>query len=194
MQTKKRYKYGLPFYTPFMHENLLSRDDMKAGLKFFIATIIEKVGDKDELYIEDKCLLELLGVSLVTIRKYTKKAKEFNIIGAREEKGGNYFSILDHQYDKTDKPGFIYLIKTENGHYKIGKSKKPETRLTALSTSQPYNLTLLHTIPVNYMSQAENFLHKKFKHSRLKGEWFSLIDSEVEWICSLTKLEPREDF
>jgi hypothetical protein len=40
------------------------------------------------------------------------------------------------------------------------------------------------------MTWAEKFLHRKFAHKRVDGEWFLLDSKEVAFIKSLQGLEP----
>jgi len=80
---------------------------------------------------------------------------------------------------------FVYLIQGSEKYYKIGRSNNPLRRLHAL-TNAPF-LTLLHVIPTEEGARAEKFLHKKFARVRVRGEWFSLSQTEVDWICALDK-------
>jgi len=80
-------------------------------------------------------------------------------------------------------PGFVYLMfdPTRN-RIKIGYSKNPESRLKTLRTPIP-ELRLLKWIPGSKKDEAS--LHRKFKHLREPGEWFTGDPSLIAFIESL---------
>lgn len=82
--------------------------------------------------------------------------------------------------------GYVYLLQSPDGHFKIGRSKDVPTRVRTLGIQLPYPVKLKHQIAVlSNASIAEKFLHNKFKHYRTNGEWFRLPDEAVVWLCSL---------
>jgi len=88
-------------------------------------------------------------------------------------------------------PGVVYLIRAENGYYKIGRTKDLETRLKALTKNSPFKLEVVHTIAVDDTVIFERELHETFSAKRREGEWFLLEDSDIEIIKSLG--EPSND-
>lgn len=65
----------------------------------------------------------------------------------------------------------IYFIQQgKDGPIKIGKSDAPQQRLEQLQTANPYQLNFLGG--ASDYTYNETDIHKKFKHLRLKGEWF----------------------
>ena len=67
----------------------------------------------------------------------------------------------------------LYIIQSSNnGCFKIGRSKHPEKRLKQLQTGSPFRLELILVLE-NQGSQEKN-LHKRFPKSEItcKGEWF----------------------
>lgn len=80
--------------------------------------------------------------------------------------------------------GFIYFMQGQcGGPIKIGCSSSPEKRLKELQTGYPDTLVLLLMIPGN--EAIERALHRQFKASKLKGEWFRPDDYVVEAIKEL---------
>jgi hypothetical protein len=90
------------------------------------------------------------------------------------------------------RPGFVYLIGSPDGYCKIGRAKVLHSRLASIGLQLPYRVELLHSIEVSDCVWAERFLHKKFTLARQNGEWFLLTAEEINWIKSLTTLEPDE--
>jgi hypothetical protein len=70
---------------------------------------------------------------------------------------------LDSPFWKT------YLVHGSSGHYKIGRSQRPEKRLYSLATTRSgERLTLLFVIN----DDVEADLHRQFAHLCVGGEWF----------------------
>lgn len=81
---------------------------------------------------------------------------------------------------KTNKTIFIYLIQDGIGHIKIGLAKRPNSRLKALQTA---NATELHLLATTQGSQKyERYLHGRYSHRRMCGEWFRLNPAELREI------------
>jgi hypothetical protein len=89
-----------------------------------------------------------------------------------------------------DKNGYVYLIKSYDDFFKIGQAINPRTRLAGFQ--MPYKPKIIHTIPVTDMDWSERYLHRKFAHKRVDGEWFVLDSKDVAYIKSLTSLEPSD--
>lgn len=74
--------------------------------------------------------------------------------------------------------GYVYLVKLDK-HYKIGISISPDSRLQEF-TLLPYPLEDICIEKVNDYKQVEKELHKLYDDKRVRGEWFSLQQSDVE--------------
>lgn len=72
---------------------------------------------------------------------------------------------------------WIYIIGAENGPYKIGFSKTPETRLKSLQTGHPNKLILHYKreVPEEEIKFIEECIHKQMKPKQTHGEWFNVI-------------------
>jgi hypothetical protein len=81
--------------------------------------------------------------------------------------------------------GYVYLLRSETGHYKIGKTKDPENRLATFSVKLPFPVAYEHVIATPDMASLEKSLHLQFEHRRINGEWFVLDDDEIAYIKSL---------
>jgi len=77
------------------------------------------------------------------------------------------------------KAGFVYLLKGENGKYKIGCSINPERRCKELCLSSCENHKLVHTITSDDMYALEKMCHTIFKDKKSHSEWFNLSDTDV---------------
>ena len=81
--------------------------------------------------------------------------------------------------------GYVYLIVTENGLYKIGKAKDIEQRLHPFGVNFPMKWNLIHSFSSEDYGVAEKLLHEKFCEKRKVGEWFELDNQDVEYITSI---------
>lgn len=94
-------------------------------------------------------------------------------------------ALLREQFALT---GYVYLFGDVGlGLYKIGISSDPERRLQEInsgngSAKPPYEVVIVHSIHVTNPLRVERYLHQKFDHLRLKGEWFRLTSNEIAFI------------
>lgn len=77
--------------------------------------------------------------------------------------------------------GYVYLIgDTDNGHYKIGVTKKEvEKRLKRLQTGNSNSLSIISTFYYSYPFRLETMLHNFFREKRINGEWFILDNDDI---------------
>lgn len=83
------------------------------------------------------------------------------------------------------KPGYVYLMSSSQGHYKIGYSIDPDNRHRMLSIELPFSIAIVCVIKTDDMKALEKELHNRFSDKRLSGEWFALVTADVEYIQSL---------
>lgn len=92
------------------------------------------------------------------------------------------------------KPGYIYLIKADTGHYKIGCTRNLPNRLNLFAVKLPFEITLLKSLWVNDMYYFEGWLHRWFLEDRVNGEWFLLDDISIENIINFENQADLEEF
>lgn len=78
--------------------------------------------------------------------------------------------------------GFVYLLRADNGIYKIGCTKRPDARIKQLGIQLPYELEVICLLPAQDMRLLESKLHERFNERRVNGEWFQLTESDIEEI------------
>jgi len=82
--------------------------------------------------------------------------------------------------------GHVYLLRSENGYFKIGRSTDIEKRVKNLQREFPIKIVLVAAIPTESPPSLERELHGLFSEKRLsQHEWFSLNDEDVEYITGL---------
>jgi len=76
-------------------------------------------------------------------------------------------------------PGQVYVIGSVGSHFvKIGYSKAPEKRLWFLQVGSPVELFVLTKFEGDQVLEAA--LHRYFRASHVRGEWFDLGSDPVE--------------
>lgn len=83
------------------------------------------------------------------------------------------------------KQGFVYLMRDAvNGYIKIGYSQNPKYRERTLQSEKP-TIELITAWCGDTKDEKE--LHNTFAHKRLRGEWFSLDDVDIDIISDKFK-------
>ncbi len=85
-----------------------------------------------------------------------------------------------------DRPGYVYLLKSPTGYWKIGRTKNPNDRRRTFSVKLPFEVQYEHLIPCKDMVLLEGQLHEQFSDYRKDGEWFALSDDQVKFIKRIT--------
>jgi hypothetical protein len=88
-----------------------------------------------------------------------------------------------------DFSGYVYLLQSPQGAFKIGKTINPKSRYQTFKTSLPFKVDYICLIKTNRMSELEKELHQKFTDKRINGEWFSLSSNDVIYIMSLGEVD-----
>lgn len=81
----------------------------------------------------------------------------------------------------------VYLIRGNDGRYKIGVAKNPEKRIRQLQTGNYDPLELITSYQSDNANKIEKSLHRYYSYGKMIGEWFDLsIKEEAEFtkMCS----------
>jgi len=84
--------------------------------------------------------------------------------------------------------GYVYLTSKLEGYYKIGRSFDPIQRIETLGILLPRPLIIEHLIECRDYYQAEDDLHKRYAHCRVRGEWFALTPQDIADIKAIKEL------
>ncbi len=89
-------------------------------------------------------------------------------------------------------PGYVYIMYSASGHYKIGKSINPFDRARTIGTQMPFPVHLIYAAKVDDMGAMERFLHHLFRYSRVHGEWFTFTRENLQWLTTGEWLDDLE--
>lgn len=84
---------------------------------------------------------------------------------------------------------FVYFIADQNGHFKIGLSHDPASRLIGLQTCRADTLELLGSIPGD--APLEKAMHRHFKKWHVQGEWFHSNHDSLEEVGRVLANPPK---
>lgn len=89
--------------------------------------------------------------------------------------------------------GFVYIIESDNGLLKIGRSTRPHKRINAIRTQSAAGIKkIVISEPILNYAESERKLHKIFKNKRINGEWFDLEMSECLEELEKIQVETKE--
>lgn len=95
------------------------------------------------------------------------------------------FGMFKAALNTLNRAGYVYLIRSASGYWKIGRTKSPKDRLKTFSVKLPFEVTLDHSIICADMHQAEKMFHRYFDAKRCgKSEFFDLSPEDVRLIKS----------
>lgn len=96
--------------------------------------------------------------------------------------------IQDHPSPK-DKTTYIYFITADQPDFpvKIGKSETCKMRFSSLQVSLPYNIQVLAMIATRDPA-FELRIHRQFRTSRVRGEWFKRTPELLVYIDHLKQI------
>ncbi len=84
-----------------------------------------------------------------------------------------------------NRAGYVYLIQSDTGYYKIGRTKNPDNRLETFKVTLPFAVEYLTTMYSLDMYALERQLHEHFANKRVDGEWFALDELDVQYLKEL---------
>lgn len=130
----------------------------------------------------------LICYSKKCIKRYNQARQKIHIEKYREEKEERHRKKdqeMINEYEKGKKFGYVYLMKSGNGYYKIGISKKVKNRLDSLKRQFPVEIEVIHYIACSDRRKTEAYLHAKYSSKCIEYEWFQLSQKDIDWISSL---------
>jgi hypothetical protein len=128
------------------------------------ARVVLEGRERGVITVEDATLVYIHNVFAEVERRQTKER------------------IKAAKVEKANRPnfGYVYILRSETGHYKIGRTTNPEDRLTTFSVKLPFRVNYELVISSDHHRQFEIELHKRFADKRIDGEWFALTTEDIE--------------
>lgn len=109
--------------------------------------------------------------------------------------GGVTLTSTKFQYiEPRTRKGFVYLIQSPTGAYKIGRTVDPGDRLKTFAVKLPFEVEFLVLLGTDDMYKLEAKLHRKFKKQRINGEWFRLSHDDIKYIQQVGAEDDLDDF
>lgn len=103
------------------------------------------------------------------------------LLPARFFRGGlSYFTPQPMKELQPWADGWVYVARSDTGHWKIGRSVKPAHRVQHFDTKMPVEVSIWRAFQCDDYKYAEKALHKAFADERVKGEWFEFTEHGEE--------------
>lgn len=83
--------------------------------------------------------------------------------------------------------GQVYFVRNNEGHCKIGMTYDLQSRISQLQVSSSTKLELMFVIHSDKPDLLEREMHRRFQHKWIRGEWFSLDDSDFDVLLNEAK-------
>ena len=75
--------------------------------------------------------------------------------------------------------GYVYILKADNGAYKIGRTNNPKSRRQTFGVELPFDVEYEVVIKTDDMYQLERDLHREYRHKHIRAEWFALSVEDI---------------
>lgn len=179
---------------------MLAREDPQA-----IRSVAEKAKANDSLALYDylnrvvKDVLDVSDISEVPIDAPSGPEADADVTV------GDVRSVLNTEQDtlgddkREEEPvgvinpswrgDFVYVIRSETGMVKIGRSKNPKRRLDSFQTGNHEELVLFAAAGVENPTELEKKLHYEFQDRNERGEWFELSSEMLQLLVRRLKSE-----
>jgi len=157
--------------------------------KTYYLTMIHDL-DRDESVIAD-CTQQIISREdfewlVRTGSKFYANHSDYEIAGMnleiRESVTTFSYKPIERDMPAQKDEGFVYLLKADNGFYKIGRTISLDDRIKQLGTASPCELELVLSIESDDCRNLEESLHELFDDRRVKGEWFELDSKDIAYI------------
>jgi hypothetical protein len=101
------------------------------------------------------------------------------------------------EYVVPRQPGYVYLLFCPGCNlYKFGSAEVPATRRSSSLKTLHYphcnghqGAKLIHQVRSTDKRMAEYAIHELFESSRVIGEWFRLIEADINWFLSMSVVD-----
>ena len=158
--------------------------NLSTEMDYRIFNILPEVVDLDALPL--RVLYIFLSEAQEHIDDMCEDAEEWDVEQLRDD----FQPAIDALKEAIERKirGYVYLIKSASGYWKIGCTANPDDRIKTFSVKLPFEVEYEHLIPCEDHYSAENELHARFSAKRVNGEWFCLDASEVAWIKAIKSM------
>jgi hypothetical protein len=112
---------------------------------------------------------------------------------------GSLHGVIDEElsylrsYDRRSNVGYLYLAKSKDNLYKIGRTQKPSERLKCLRRdAKDANVQLMFLMCVKDVRDLERQLHEQLTDFKEWGEWYrfssDVLDRIIQWLDQLEEV------
>jgi hypothetical protein len=88
--------------------------------------------------------------------------------------------------------GWVYIAYADTGHYKVGRSVDPSSRVDHFDVQMPVEVDILYQIPCDDYKSAESELHDLLSDCQVTGEWFDLPQHTIRVLGDIIRFKDGE--
>jgi len=79
----------------------------------------------------------------------------------------------------------VYALATTNFEFvKIGRTNSIKNRMSNIQAGCPFDLFIWMSIKTPKTHEIERELHQLMNHRKVRGEWFSLFDEDLDFLSN----------
>ena len=172
----------------YLHPILSPLSRMDLGDIQWIGTFNPESGELDGGYCPIKlldrnnqvatiCELQKLIEQIQSAIDFTSSGGVYEVIGIEPLDNDELATVANAEISRI---GFVYVMQNRrNGFFKIGFSKKPSFREKTLQSEEP-EVEMIFAYKGTI--ELEKKIHDKYSRKRIRGEWFSLNEEDLESI------------
>jgi hypothetical protein len=138
---------------------------------------------EEKLRVEKKAADETRDERLAAENLAAKRIAIMKLL-AKKEAEEKAKRTTDNSKSRT-RAGYVYLLQSPTGYYKIGRTRDPSDRIKTFSVKLPFEVEYIIVISTFDMVKLETDLHHKYANKRIEGEWFELSSADVAYIKGL---------
>lgn len=96
--------------------------------------------------------------------------------------------MVARNYERVKTKGFVYMVLSHYGFYKVGASIRPYQRLQRIrKQKERERIYLAHLFPADDMILAESILQSRFREKNYYHDWFRLDLPEIDFFQSIAE-------
>lgn len=93
---------------------------------------------------------------------------------------------------KRDNPGYVYVIKTSTGLYRLGRSKNPDARIDPFIRIAPNKVKCEAKIKTSDMRELEARYRCHYASCHVRGKWFALSDQDIADLQEVARMSEQK--
>lgn len=126
----------------------------------------------------------IAGVKIAQLEYHHKEAERLFDVALRDVYDCRFQLLNLIGIIGNSNPGYVYVVESDTGHFKIGRTVNPNDRAKTFGVKLPVEIKFLVLIETGDHVLLESVFHKQYKHKRGNGEWFDLTPTDLMFLSN----------